>query len=224
MPKIIGSTLAEHRERVRTKLFTALSELMAETGFDAVSMADIAARAGVGRTSVYNHFPDKEAVLLGFIEHETRQYVQALAESLEHVHDPEEQLRVYVREQINLKSVYHLAPGPDLRSVVSSGTQARLREHVTQVTALLTEILEHGIATGRLPDQDVEAVVPLINACLSGRIHPEAGPERERAVEATEAFVLRAVGLRPAPTTPTAEIDPREDLQALEAARTLTIA
>src|SRR5690625_3908891 len=123
---------------------------MAETGFDAVSMADIAARAGVGRTSVYNHFPDKEAVLLGFIEHETRQYVHELAESLEHVHDPEEQLRVYVREQINLKSVYHLAPGPDLRSVVSSGTQARLREHVTQVTALLTEILDHGIATGRL--------------------------------------------------------------------------
>jgi len=224
VPKIIGSTLAEHREHVRTKLFAALSELMAETGFDAVSMADIAARAGVGRTSVYNHFPDKEAVLLGFIEHETRQYVHELAESLEHVHDPEEQLRVYVREQINLKSVYHLAPGPDLRSVVSSGTQARLREHVTQVTALLTEILDHGIATGRLPDQDVAAVVPLINACLSGRIHPEAGPERERAIEATEAFVLRAVGLRPAPTTPTAEIDPREDLQALEAARTLTIA
>lgn len=224
MPKIIGATLAEHRERVRTQLFTALSELLAETGFDAVSMADIAARAGVGRTSVYNHFPDKEAVLLGFIEHETAQYVQALSESLAHVRDPEERLRVYVREQINLKAVYHLAPGQDLRNVVSSGTQMRLREHVHQVTELLSAILRHGIETGRLPDQDVDAVVPLINACLSGRFHPEDGPERVRAIEATEAFVLRAVGLRPAPTTPTAEIDPRQDLQALEAARTLTIA
>ena len=224
MPKIIGSTLAEHRERVRTQLFTALSELLSETGFDAVSMADIAARAGVGRTSVYNHFPDKEAVLLGFIEHETAQYVRALSESLAHVRDPEEQLRVYIREQINLKAVYHLAPGPDLRSVVSSGTQMRLREHVHQVTDLLASILRRGIETGRLPDQDIDAVVPLINACLSGRNHPEADPERTRAIEATEAFVLRAVGLRPAQPRPTAEIDPREDLQALEAARTLTIA
>lgn len=224
MPKIIGTTLAEHRERVRTRLFAALSELLSETSFDTVSMADIAARAGVGRTSVYNHFPDKEAVLLGFIEHETAQYVQALSESLADVRDPEEQLRVYVREQINLKAVYHLAPGPELRSVVSSGTQRRLREHVHQVTELLAAILRHGIETGRLPDQDVDAVVPLVNACLSARVQPEAGPERERAIAATEAFVLRAVGLRPAPATPNAEIDPRQDLEALEAARTLTIA
>src|SRR5699024_12451021 len=96
VPKIIGSTLAEHRQRVRTKLFAALSELMAETGFDAVSMADIAARAGVGRTSVYNHFPDKEAVLLGFIQHETRQYVQALSETPGHLTDPAEPQRVYL--------------------------------------------------------------------------------------------------------------------------------
>lgn len=224
MPKIIGSSLAEHREQVRTKLFTALSELMTETGFDTVSMADIAARAGVGRTSVYNHFSDKEAVLLGFIEHETEQYVRALAQSLQHVHDPEEQLRVYVREQINLKSVYHLAPGPDLRTVVSSGTQRRLREHVQQVTELLSSILRQGVESGRLPEQNIEAVVPLINACLSGRIHPDAGPERDQAIAATETFVLRAVGLRPAPSPAPAPIDPRKDMQLSEAARTLTIA
>lgn len=198
MPKIIGSTLSEHREHVRTKLFTALSELMAETGFDAVSMADIAARAGVGRTSVYNHFPDKEAVLLAFIAHETGEYVRALTDALAGVHDPEEQLRVYVREQINLKSVYHLAPGPDLRTVVSRDTQLRLREHVVQVTELLGEILRGGITSGRLPEQDVSAVVPLINACLAGRPDLREGPEREAAIAATEAFVLRAVGLRPA--------------------------
>src|SRR5699024_4957123 len=132
VPKILGSSLAEHREQVRSKLFAALSELMEANGFDAVSMADIASRAGVGRTSVYNHYPDKEAVLLAFIEHETEAYVRALRSSLEHVDRTEEQLRVYVREQINLKSVYHLAPGPDLRTVVSRETQMRLREHVHQ--------------------------------------------------------------------------------------------
>jgi len=196
VPKILGSSLAEHREQVRGKLFAALSELMEANGFDAVSMADIASRAGVGRTSVYNHFPDKEAVLLAFIEHETEAYVRALRSSLEHVDRTEEQLRVYVREQINLKSVYHLAPGPDLRTVVSRETQMRLREHVHQVTELLSGILTAGIAAGDLPDQDVSAVVPLINSCLAGRFYPETEPERQDAIEATEEFILRAVGLR----------------------------
>ncbi|TDE98979.1 TetR/AcrR family transcriptional regulator [Occultella glacieicola] len=195
MPKIIGSTLAEHRAHVRTKLFTALSQLMAEAGFDSVSLADIAARAGVGRTSVYNHFPDKESLLISFIEHETSHFVAELTAALAQVDDPHEQLRVYVREQISLKRVYHLAPGPDLRSVVSHETGMRLREHVIQVEVLLRRILEAGIADGSLPDQDVSAVVPLINSCLSGRTFPDSGPDRERAITATESFVLRAVGL-----------------------------
>ncbi|UFU02807.1 TetR/AcrR family transcriptional regulator [Ruania suaedae] len=196
MPKIIGSTLAEHREHVRSQLFDALSRLMSEAGFDSVSLADIAAAAGVGRTSVYNHFPDKESLLLSFIEHETSKYVADLRASLQDVDDPEQQLRVYVREQIDLKTIYHVTPGPDLRSVVSGSTAARLREHVGQVTDLLAGILRGGIAAGRLPDQDVDAVVPLINSCLSGRTFPDGGPERARAVEATERFVLRAVGMR----------------------------
>lgn len=196
MPKIIGSTLGEHRQQVRSRLFAALSQLMAESGFDAVSLADIAAAAGVGRTSVYNHFPDKESLLIGFIEHETSSFMAELEEALAHVEDPQEQLRVYVREQIQLKRVYHLAPGPDLRQVVSRATLQRLRDHVEQVEALLRRILAAGIESGQLPEQDLDAVVPLVNSCLSGRPVPDGGPERARAIAATESFVLRAVGIR----------------------------
>lgn len=194
MPKIIGASLAEHRETIRRRLFDALSALMAESGFDAVSLADIAAAAGVGRTAVYNHFPDKEALLLAFIEDETAAYVARLEAALTGVVDPEQQLRVYVREQIQLKRDYHLAPGPDLRSVVSRSTLERLRDHAVHVERILRRILAAGIATGRLPDQDLDAVVPLVNACLTGRGMPESGRAREDAIRATETFVLRAVG------------------------------
>ncbi len=168
---------------------------MAEAGFDAVSLADIASTAGVGRTSVYNHFPDKESLLIGFIEHETASFLRDLRAALDVVDDPQEKLRVYVREQINLKRSYHLAPGPDLRSVVSRPTLNRLREHVAQVEDVLRSILAEGIASGTLPQQDLEAVVPLINSCLAARTVPDNGPERERAIGATEAFVMRAVGI-----------------------------
>jgi len=194
MPKIIGSTLAEHREQVRTRLFVALARLMDGTGFDTLTMSDIAAEAGVGRTSVYNHFADKESLLIGYIEHETAAFLADLREALDEVDDPEERLRVYIRQQIQLKTTYHLAPGPDLRSVVSRETLMRLREHVREVEQLLREILRDGIRAGRLPEQDVDAVVPLVHACLTGREVPREPAARDRAVIATEDFVLRAVG------------------------------
>ncbi|MCK6211295.1 TetR/AcrR family transcriptional regulator [Georgenia sp. EYE_87] len=194
MPKIIGGSLAEHRERTRTALFAALSELMTERGFDAISLADIAGRAGVGRTAVYNHFPDKESLLLAFIEHETSSYVRSLEASLGEVAEPVEQLRVYVRQQLALAPAYHFAPGPDLREVVSHEAARDLRAHVSQVESLLRNILTRAIEAGAIPAQDLDAVVPLVHACLSGRRGPQEEPGRSAFVAATEEFVLRAVG------------------------------
>jgi len=195
VPKIIGASLAEHRANVLTRLFEALSELMSESGFAAVSLADVAARAGVGRTSVYNYFSDKEALLLGFIEHETETFVHRLHAALEHVTDPQQQLRIYVREHVNLERSFHLPPGPDLRSVVSPETARRLRHHVVQVEDTLRRILSDAVGAGMLPAQDVESVVPLINACLMGPALSASGPGRDRAIAAAEAFIMRAVGV-----------------------------
>jgi len=198
MPKIIGASLHEHREQTRRRLFEALSTLMNERGFDAITLADIAAAAGVGRTAVYNHFPDKEALLLGFITHETEQYAAGLQASLDDIVDPVDQLRAYVRAQASLTRVYHVAPGPELRSVLSRGAQQRVREHVLVVEQILRRILAAGIASGAFPEQDLATTVPLVNACLTGRGLPDGGPEREHAIAQTEAFVLRAVGARAA--------------------------
>jgi AcrR family transcriptional regulator len=196
MPKIIGKSLHEHRQMTRQKLFTALSTLMAERGFDSITLADIAQAAGVGRTAVYNHFPDKEALLLGFITHETEQYALTLERALADVEDPVEQLRTYIRQQAHLARVFHLAPGPELRTVLSRPTQNRLREHAQIVESILKRILRAGISRGEFPDQDIEPTVQLVNACLSGRLIPDEAGARERAIRAAEAFVLRAVGAR----------------------------
>ena len=52
MPKIIGDSLADHRELTRNRLFDALASLLAEQPFDSISMSQIASRAKVGRTAV----------------------------------------------------------------------------------------------------------------------------------------------------------------------------
>lgn len=194
MPKIIGGSLREHREQTRHRLFAALSTLMTERGFDAISFADIAAAAGVGRTAVYNHFADKEALLIEFIAHETEQYMDSLKRALADVDDPVARLRTYVRAQLGLKRVFHLAPGTDLRAVLSRASQQRLRDHVVAVEAILTTIVSAGVSTGAFPAQDVPTTVSLVSGCLSGKQIPEREPARSAAITATEEFVLRAVG------------------------------
>ncbi|QTE29431.1 TetR/AcrR family transcriptional regulator [Pengzhenrongella sicca] len=196
MPKIIGGSLHEHRVRTRQQLFAALASLMAERGFDAITLADIAATAGIGRTAVYNHFADKESLLLEFIAHETQQYVEALEAALSGVTDPVAQVRTYVRQQTQLAHAFHPGSGTDLRPMLSRGTRPRLRDHAVDVEAILRRIVAAGIASGAFPEQDLDTTVSLVHACLTGRGVPADGPAREHTLEATEAFVLRAVGAR----------------------------
>ena len=206
MPKIIGGSLVEHRAQTRVKLFTALSSLMSARGFDAITLADVAAAAGIGRTAIYNHFADKESLLLGFITHETEQYVATLERALEGVDDPVGQLRTYVRQHAQLRTVFHLAPSTDLRSVLSPLTQARLRDHAGLVESILRRILEAGIASGAFVLRDVATTIPLVISCLGARTAPDDGSDvsiarRREILATTEEFLLRAVGASPMAAT-----------------------
>lgn len=196
MPKIIGGSLHEHRVQTRHKLYTALSTLMAERGFDSITLADIAARAGVGRTAVYNHFADKDALLIGFIAHETEQYVTNLERALDEIDDPIEQLRVYVRQNARLRTAFSFAPGPDLRTVVGRGTRSKLGDHATVVEDVLRRIIASGIDSGAFAAQDLEISVPLVNACLRSHVLDGSSTPRvaRDTITETENFVLRAVG------------------------------
>ena len=56
--------LAERkRNQARARIVRSAEELFSERGFDAVSVADIADRADVGRTTFFRHFGDKQEVV-----------------------------------------------------------------------------------------------------------------------------------------------------------------
>jgi AcrR family transcriptional regulator len=56
-------------QRSRERLHGALIALVLEKGWDRVSVRDVCARAGVGRSTFYVHFADKEDLLVGGLEH-----------------------------------------------------------------------------------------------------------------------------------------------------------
>lgn len=195
MPKIMGSSLAEHRERTRTALFEALADLMDEQPFDKIALSEVASRAGVGRTAVYNHFADKEDLLLAFMEHEAALYAEKLRRALADTDRPIDRLRVYVRQQALIKRSYHFPTTGTLATAVSHGTAGRLRSHAGFTTQILEQILQDAMEAGAIPRQDPARVIPLIHACvMGGQPAPTEPTARAQYLDALDAFVLRAVG------------------------------
>ncbi|WP_229051731.1 TetR/AcrR family transcriptional regulator [Aeromicrobium sp. Leaf350] len=184
MPKIVGDTLADHRALVRSHVFEAFISLMEERGYAAITLSDIAARAGVGRTALYNHFRDKESVVVELALHETTAYVTSARAAVLGSTGPTDALRTYVRHHIERQGDLHFGFGPDLLGLLSPAALAQMREHVVEVEAVLLEILQEGMGSGAFRVDDLRTTVTLVNACLQ--------PRRIDA-ESVADFVVRAV-------------------------------
>ncbi|MCD4548974.1 MULTISPECIES: TetR/AcrR family transcriptional regulator [unclassified Schaalia] len=197
MPKILGHTLTDHREMTRARLFTALRELMAEQPFNMITMSMIANRAEVGRTAVYNHFADKEVLLLAFMEQTTADFSELLTQAIKDHDDPITQLIAYVRAHIEMTDKYHLAAGLNLRQHVSRETSHRLHHHADLIASILRHILLEAMKTDRIPHQNPDFLVALIHSALAGHHLPSSPARRESSIQQIQLFILRGVGAAP---------------------------
>jgi AcrR family transcriptional regulator len=185
VPRISGDNLQQHREQLQRRVFAAFAELMAERSFDAITMALIAERAEIGRTAIYHHFHDKEAVVVAFATHETEQYVAQLRQALRGSSDPVDQLRTYLRHHLEAGEQFHMGLGPQLYGILPPSSRQAIREHVVAVEDVLRDILRAGVESGAFRIEDLDGTLSLVHACLSPRHLPPG---------TIETFVLRAVG------------------------------
>lgn len=197
MPKVIGGSLETHRDHTRERIFEALAKLMYERGYDAISLADVAAECGLARTAMYNYFSDKESLLIGYASAETDRYVTQLRDALSEVDDPVARLQVYIRSQLVYFSEHHLPPGPALQHMLNNEAYSKVLDHVRSLDDELRSILETGHEERYLIADDVTDTAAMINACVARGSSLRTGDaDIEHTVELTEAFVLRALGVR----------------------------
>lgn len=68
MPRIQAGSLSAHHDLVWGSLLDALERLLAERGADSVTLAQIAAEAGIARNTIYNYARDKQDLLAAAAE------------------------------------------------------------------------------------------------------------------------------------------------------------
>ena len=194
MPKIIGESLTSHRELTRARLFEALGSLMGEQSFESITMSQIAERAGVGRTAVYNHFADKEVLLLAYMREVTGEFARVLTQRLEAEPDPLMRLRIYIRSHLQMIGRYHVKAGMGLRRHMSGQGASHLHDHAGVVGEVLIGILDEAMERGLIAQQNTLGAVHLIHATLQGQRLPQDPEHRESALTLVETFILRGLG------------------------------
>jgi AcrR family transcriptional regulator len=168
--------------------------LIVDRGYDAITLADVAAAAGVGRTAVYNHFADKESVLLAWVNDETDRYLVSLRAQLLTDDDPLGQLRTFIRMQITEFATHHTRLA-GIGTALSADGRRAVRDHIAPIIRILEGIVQRAIDSGIIPPQKIDTAVPMISALTAVQFAVAAkDDDLHAAIEAVTEFVLHGIG------------------------------
>ena len=68
MPRIRAASIAEHKSLTRDEILDAAAALFRAQGYVETSLGDIASYVGIGRTTLYEYFSDKDDLLASLVE------------------------------------------------------------------------------------------------------------------------------------------------------------
>lgn len=189
MPKIQAKTVSEHRAMRREALLSAAVAIALESGGEAVTMAEVAKRAGLSRSSVYEYFQSSADLIADLILDELNIWSKTLLTAVESESEP------YARVIAWIDSVF---------GYISAG-QHRLARQLGAVSLPLARLPEVRQAHLRLIQPLIDALesgaVPSAVACamyVNGAIDAatrriDAGCDADLEIAMTRAFVLAGV-------------------------------
>jgi AcrR family transcriptional regulator len=167
MPRIRAETIAEHKEMTRRQVLEAAQELIAEVGSAEISFGEIASAVGIGRTTLYEYFADRDDVIASLVEE--------LLAGLSAEMDPAQQLA-----EVAERTVRFVATDPVLGLILhrevgrlTAEAQRRIRDAHTDLITGVASIYARGVEKGSLHPMPVD---------LAGRFIQDTVMSAARAV------------------------------------------
>jgi AcrR family transcriptional regulator len=188
------------KQRTRERTSQVATALFLERGFGEVTVAEVAAAAGVSKVTVFAHFPRKEDLLLDRV-HEAAELTRAAVRDRPPGVSPVEALRalgVNLAEQRHPLSGLTAGAAPFLRTIASSpALRSRAREQLSELEQALADALAgQPVAQPRLLAALVVAayrtvVAETVTQVMDGGPSPAIAADHRRRLD--EAFdVLEA--------------------------------
>jgi AcrR family transcriptional regulator len=112
-------------EPTRARILDAASELIARGSFEAVSLDEVAERAGFSRRTIYDQFGSKRGILIGILERIADEGLPTLLDAVHQANNPFDALRqavplsvAYTDRYINMMRIFYAQAinDPDFRA------------------------------------------------------------------------------------------------------------
>jgi AcrR family transcriptional regulator len=147
VPRLWEENVDAHRRAVRDAVVDSAAGLIAEHGLRAVTMTEVAGRAGIGRATLYKYFSDVDGILLAWHERE----LAAHAQQLDALADDEAPATARLEAVLTaLGMIYRSFHGSELAALLHQGSHhERAQQHLT---ATLHRLLSEGVSEGTLRD------------------------------------------------------------------------
>jgi AcrR family transcriptional regulator len=185
----------------KERILVAAAALGARRGFDAISMADIGAEAGIVGSGIYRHFDSKTAILVAMADRVMDRLMSRAAEIVAACPDDRRSLSMLVRDQIEVAltdrdalAVYHR----EVRTLPEDERRrlSRAQRHYIEEWVHLLAPLRPDLADGEVR-LAVHAAIGAIQSTLFFR----SGLADGRLTELLEEMAHDCLGIAPAPVS-----------------------
>jgi AcrR family transcriptional regulator len=178
----------------RSRIIEATLTLIAARGMTGVSMKAVADEAGISRQTLYNHYPDVDAIVVGSLEVHQQANLDELGAMLATIESPAGRLEHLVRHSGAAGALHH--PIGVLGQALSAEARSLLERYDQDLCAVIADVLRAGIDSGDFrPSIDVVHDARLLMRLLDGTAElAAADPEHlVEIVAAATRTVMAAV-------------------------------
>lgn len=198
------------RSDIRDLILDAVDNLLARYGYSKMTMEDVANQVGIGKGTIYLHFPSKEELVLSHIDRIGETVFLKLQELAGSADPAERRLRrmLVLRVLHRFDSVAHYTQSlGDLLSSVRGPLLIRRQATFEKEAAVFEDVLREGARLGALdcPDPRTTSLVLIhsTNSLLPFSLSPrELGRREELEDRVGRIADLLIKGLLPCPSRP----------------------
>jgi AcrR family transcriptional regulator len=186
------------RQERRQKILSAASDLFGAKPYDAVQMRDVAARAEVGKPTLYRYFPSKEELFLEVFKSGLDRLEAEIAAILRDQDRPGRSLERLLHALLGTLGgqVAALRLLTDDQSPVMRRWRNEFRRRRRPFVEAARSILEQGIAAGEFRPVDLDAVPSMLIGLVRGGLVGAERVPRERFGAAMIDLVVHALSAK----------------------------
>ncbi|MCP3983575.1 MAG: TetR/AcrR family transcriptional regulator [bacterium] len=189
----------------RTQILKAASEVISESGYDRSSVDQIAKRAGLSRSTIYEYFPSKDEILKGCFAAQREDLAESLARRIDRASGMEQQLAAFFeiclsRVDRNREFFRAIAfPIPLYEATAQEGPgSTEFALVLKNFNDEMDRILDDGLGRGELRQPvgpaERDSLGTLLVGAMSARSRLDAPPPIEESAASLASFALRGLG------------------------------